>query len=71
MTRPAPVNMTRRLRTGPSDNVSPQGTPIPWPQCHTAMISQRDGGPARTRTWDQWIMSNTVTLRPWKKAEDV
>jgi len=34
------------------------------------MNSNGDGGPARTRTWDQGIMSNTVTLRPWKKAEE-
>jgi hypothetical protein len=30
-----------------------QGTPIPWPQCHNALNSMGDDGPARTLTWDQ------------------
>jgi len=33
-----------------------QGIMIPWSQRHNAMNFMEGGGPARTRTWDQWIM---------------
>jgi hypothetical protein len=34
-----------------------QGIPIPRPQRHNMMISMGGGGTARTRTFDQGIMS--------------
>jgi hypothetical protein len=48
-----------------------QGTPIPWSERHKTMISEGDGGPVRTRTWDQGIMSHTDTLNQRKKVEEV
>jgi len=52
-----------KLRVAVASHLSPRvslyglhhGTPIPGSRCHDAMISERDGGPARTRTWDQGI----------------
>ena len=40
-----------------------QGTPIPRSECYNAMISEGDGAPARTRTWDQGKFIMT-TLQP-------
>ena len=34
------------------------------------MISVGDGGPARTRTWDQGIMSNRISSNPSQKVEE-
>jgi hypothetical protein len=48
-----------------------QGTTIPWSQCHKAMISEGDDGPARTRTWDQGIMSHRISSQWREKAEEV
>ena len=42
-------------------NGSHQGTTIPCSRRHKSMISNGDGGPARTRTWDQGIMSNRIS----------
>jgi hypothetical protein len=38
-------------------NAMHQGIPIPRPQRHNAMFSMGSGGPGRTRTFDQGIMS--------------
>ena len=38
-------------------NAMHQGIPIPRPQCHNAMNFMGSGGPGRTRTFDQGIMS--------------
>jgi len=35
---------------------SDQGTMIPCSRRHKLMNSNGDGGPARTRTWDQGVM---------------
>ena len=47
-----------------------QGTMIPWSQCHKLMKSMGDSGPARTRTWDQGIMSNHFSSRSCKEVEE-
>ena len=35
-----------------------------------AMNSKGDGGPARTRTWDQGIMSNRISSFSLQKVEE-
>jgi hypothetical protein len=61
-----PVRLTRSQ----PPNGSHQGTMIPWSQCHKPMICMIDGGPARTRTWDQGIMSNRISSLLLQKAEE-
>jgi hypothetical protein len=50
---------------------SHQGTRVPWSRLHKSMICRGDSGPARTRTWDQGIMSTRIPLSRRPKAEDV
>ena len=47
-----------------------QGTRIPRSGGHNSMISIGDGGPARTRTWDQGIMSNRIPSLLLLKVEE-
>ena len=60
-------------------NDTHQGIPIPRPQCHNAMISMGSGGPGRTRTLGQGIMSRSAprnaplwmhqgTMIPWSRS---
>jgi hypothetical protein len=63
----APSRSPRRL---PCDGMR-QGTPAPWSQCHKLRSFMGYDGPARTRTWDQGIMSTRIPLSRRPKAEDV
>jgi hypothetical protein len=66
--RPA-TSLTPSRTTPP--NGSDQGTRVPRSRCHKSMILMRDGGPARTRTWDQGIMSHRISSQWREKAEEV
>jgi len=46
------------------------GTRAPRSRCHNAMIPMGDGGPARTRTCYQGIMSTLVSLGRLEQAEE-
>ena len=46
------------------------GTRVPRSRRHKAMNFKGDGGPARTRTWDQGIMSTRIPSFLLQKAED-
>ena len=61
-----PVRLTRSQPA----NGSHQGTPVTRSRCHKMMNSKGDGGPARTRTWDQGIMSNRIPSLLLLKAEE-
>ena len=58
-----PGEGTIQSKTAPRDaaeiprNGAHQGIPIPRPRRHNYKNFMKDGGPARTRTWDQGIMS--------------
>jgi hypothetical protein len=66
----------RRLRItavhclGYPANASHRGTRIPRSRCYKSMNFNGDGGPARTRTWDQGIMSTRVRWKLSTKAEE-
>jgi len=69
----APLTVSQRSRPTPHptpSNGSHQGTRVPHSRCHNAMNSNGDGGPARTRTWDQGIMSNRISSLLLRKGEE-
>jgi hypothetical protein len=65
MRAPYVMNLSR---TGPLWDAPRDSDPLA--SVPNVMISKRDGGPARTRTWDQGIMSNRIPSLLLLKAEE-
>ena len=63
MRHPARICRAASLANGPHP-----GTRVPRSRRHKLMNSNGDGGPARTRTWDQGIMSNRISSRSSKES---